>query len=86
MEENYTPVPWRVCTCKVGEEPHYASDALGKIVFRSSGTVELDAKVFAAAPDLLAALEQAVGMHGDTYPWGAQAMAAIAKAKGQHDD
>lgn len=58
--EQYTPGPWRVCTCKVGEEPYYVSDTIGKIVFQSSGTVKLDAKIFAAAPDLLAALEAVV--------------------------
>lgn len=41
------------------------------------------AQLMAASRDMLAALEQALVVHGDQYSWGPDARAAIAKATGE---
>lgn len=45
--------------------------------------MEANARLMAASPRLLAALESALAVHGDGYSWGADAKEAIKQARGK---
>ena len=83
----HTPGPWA---------PYHLSDGSWAVARRDdvlpplAWTVnEADARLIAAAPDLLAALEEIVNLEGfpDQFAYRAEAiaLAAIAKAKGKTD-
>jgi len=85
MMESETLGPWAICTCKYGQPDGYYAAAQSITITGGKATRE-KAKLIAAAPDLLAALEWAVET-ADTEQyeadWYAAARAAIAKAKGE---
>ena len=86
MNEKHTPGPWRI-----EYEPycHVRSDA--GCVLASDYTTEANARLIAAAPDLLAALQAALAESDRAkrdftamgHDWAKAARSAIAKAAGQ---
>jgi hypothetical protein len=90
---SYTPGPWQIAENLVGDGHWTIQGSDGKFVvapddgswirsFRSSAELEANARLIAAAPDLLEALVIAETCLGDTIE-GDKARAAIAKAKGE---
>ena len=82
MSAKHTPGPWHYhkCPCGMNGCHQYTIS-----VQWSKGFVEADARLIAAAPDLLAALRNYAKESFDGYgqPNGAVARAAIAKAEGR---
>lgn len=85
MSEKHTPGPWKAVN------GHYIVDVrANKQSIIGEGMRLADARLIAAAPDMLAALDRAVqdidsgwAEDADTrFPWLASARAAIAKAEG----
>lgn len=99
----HTPGPWTTkrakmpvdcefdwcVTCNIGGEPHVIIEAFGRVSETIRPDAEANARLVAAAPDLLAALEWYVehddaGPDDDYYLAGLeQAKAALAKARGE---
>lgn len=82
----HTPGPWRadgedVFSGHTCQATHIANANPIRDMFRR--TAEANARLIAAAPELLEALKDALAVHGDTYSWGAKALAAIAKVEGR---
>ena len=81
----YTPGPWRIAN---GEDRrvyliNHGRDAVGETVYTDTRN-PADARLIAAAPDLLAALQSLINDQRDaSLPILSQARAAIAKATGQ---
>lgn len=89
MMESEKLGPWAICTCKYGQPDGYYAAAQSITITGGKATRE-KAKLIAAAPDLLAALEEIESLPVDDYgcreiPPGFldKARAAIAKAKGE---
>jgi hypothetical protein len=92
----HTPAPWTVKEIN-GQEFVSAAPYEGHPYFGCSSTIEImseeeyptksaDARLIAAAPDLLEACKNAVqGCKGMGWSVGNQLEAAIAKAEAQHD-
>jgi hypothetical protein len=99
MSASHTPGPWRAEPCGDGFVITYndAGNWLATVWEDGDGNEEADARLIAAAPDLLAALKSAPVLsayHGhqgldlegyiaDYSTWVASKIAAIAKATGQ---
>lgn len=78
----HTPGPWEVDGVEIHPvNGHRASDAICEM---KPGFIEADAALIAAAPELLAALQQAYSCHEDDFEqvWLSSAATAIAKAAG----
>ena len=90
----HTPGPWQIAN---GEDRrvyliNHGRDAVGETVYTDTRN-PADARLIAAAPDLLAALkgilrehdalQMAEGRTGDRWPAATRARAAIAKATGE---
>lgn len=90
MEEKYTPGPWEVDGPRIYSTTKTLVATVG--LFRSLETASANARLIAAAPDLLAALESLLEWAADVHDPMKQsrinysgmdaARAAIAKAKG----
>lgn len=81
MSEKHTPGPWNVGKASIDRLVYADSEpAFDLAIVRDGGdnTVDANAKLIAAAPDLLAELAEYVADHGDNC--GCRACAAIAKA------
>ena len=100
QEQTHTPGPWTAWDRGIGWEVHHSVDANGYGISINDGFretfSEADAKLIAAAPDLLAALERIVTASDSNeakggemwwaetvYPFVEAAKAVLAKAKGQ---
>ena len=100
QKQTRTPGPWMAWNRGIGWEVHHSVDADGYGISVNDGFretfSEADAKLIAAAPDLLAALERIVSASDSdqakggemwwaetVYPHVEAAKAIIAKAKGQ---
>lgn len=93
-EAKHTPGPWHVGDQGAGypvraEQPKWQGGGRAICACRPANRTNeahqeahANARLIAAAPELLAALEQALAVHGDHYSWGPDARAAIAKATG----
>lgn len=92
-QAKHTPGPWKVVSQAVTQEVEVfeiAEVSHLRIIcdgpgdgFSKAGTPEADARLIAAAPDLLAALIDVVGDDETLQnPWRVAARAAIAKATG----
>ena len=86
---NHTPGPWEVMIDDAGFIDFYRIDANGETVGEAL-LGEADARLIAAAPDLLAALQALVvlddGNRSELWCWSEEfeaARAAIAKATGE---
>ena len=89
MENKHTPGPWHVINEWNVSGPEYEV-ANGSIMVRDDDESAANARIIAAAPDLLEALEMALNFianteseMGETLQSGDAARAAIAKARGQ---
>lgn len=92
----HTPGPWAATPCldvgrygppwtiRVDKQTVVAS-LIGAALHRGAETAEANARLIAAAPDLLAALKELLPMweSGIREPWVERARAAIAKAEGR---
>ena len=88
MTEQHTPGPWRICTCDLGYQPLGHRDAEKRIVIRASPSVQANARLIAAAPELLAACIDALEVEENMAQCpdselAKRLRAAIAKAKGE---
>lgn len=92
----HTPGPWTVGDTAIWAlddcEFHAIADCPVNHTCRDAETMWANARLIASAPDLLAALKEALAVHGgdlrfgpdeDEQSWCAQARAAIAKAEGK---
>jgi len=85
----HTPGPWRIDPDATFIGDHYVGTDKADIALMADWSLDLEpeqwanARLIAAAPDLLAALEAAIAVHGATYSWGRNALAALAKARGE---
>jgi len=82
---NYTPGPWTAHDDDgTGTAPCVLSEHVnvGGSFYVAQCNNFTDARLIAAAPDLLEALQQAV-LGDERYKWAPQARAAIAKATGE---
>jgi hypothetical protein len=88
---NHTPAPWHICET-TGRGLKLIRDANGYCVAEAVNpavqaaqyiNADANARLIAAAPDLLAALDEIFNGVGMTGPTMDAARAAIAKAKGQ---
>jgi hypothetical protein len=81
MSGKHTPEPWTY-------EVHELSEGMSAIVYDAKGKAladhlsEDEARLIAAAPELLAALKR-IGVEGNGSHWGRIARDAIAKATGE---
>ncbi|MEW6490303.1 MAG: hypothetical protein AB1578_20635 [Thermodesulfobacteriota bacterium] len=89
----HTPEPWVFVPGddNLPEEPGFEGYTAGSImadgyhlarVWNDAPNPEADGRLMAAAPELLAALEIAVGAHPEA-PWAEAARGAIASARGE---
>lgn len=83
----HTPGPWYTCLNACGTDNQFIrSDAHGAAVARvidvdlPTGTLEANAQLIAAAPEMLAVLKQVIRTFGDRFP---DVVAVVAKAEGQ---
>lgn len=87
----YTPGPWRMGEARANGEVliyGYRQIVASAIDMHREYTAEANARLIAAAPELLEVLEEIVEMlELGVDPWGAlkDAHAAIAKARGEED-
>lgn len=84
---NHTPGPWHFVPSSDARIPDRITNAAGSNIVSGSIGFDPDARLIAAAPDLLAAVARALQWceeHGDTrHKWYADARAAIARAEGE---
>lgn len=99
MKPKHTPGPWSIYHSKFGPEVrtddvnadqriavcHYATTLRADCEDMESGEHEANARLIAAAPDLLASLKELIPLwsSGIDEPWVKRAKEAIAKACGQ---
>lgn len=94
MQPNHTPGPWRVFPANSAERDVYRiiRDAnlervalIPDVQFEHQETVQADARLIAAAPELFAALQTLLTLHiaHHNMPEHAAARAAIARATGE---
>lgn len=93
-ETKHTPGPWVIDDASLlfdgstshGPEIHICSDVAEAVIARIGGDVQdpqSNARLIAAAPDLLAALEAGIGFYPVPSEQRTAALAAIAKARGK---
>lgn len=97
MSTKHTPGPWKVrkewsgdgyevYPTRAGKKPEFgqwAAIATVDSIISKGESARKNARLIAAAPELLAALQEAVdGMGGSYATWSVKARAAIAKAGG----
>lgn len=94
MEGKHSPRPWSLIGCPtlgysiVSDSGGHKSDSLALVKSMSQETTECNARLIAAAPDLLAALNAAHSIliqfvDYQRSEWCAKIAAAIAKATGE---
>lgn len=97
MPTSHTPGPWKIdryfpsrrpfgISQDLGNKPGKAVTTSGGFARKSTDEAEANARLIAAAPDMLEALEYICEAEWDGInepPWAERARAAIAKAKGE---
>jgi hypothetical protein len=86
---SHTPGPWQLTDYSAFEICSYDHKVIASIIQMESQTYDKDrnqqkanARLIAAAPELLAMLKRAVEASSHDYSWLGDAYAAIAKAEG----
>lgn len=84
MNQSHTPAPWKVS--KRGDQVTAGTNMLGGMVSVCTVTDSANARLIAAAPDLLAVLSDFIRARGDELEtsdpvWVMRARAALAKAE-----
>ena len=93
MSAGFTPGPWTVTTCNEGEDcwcriiscPATEGSDGNDWVIASGAAHKRDAHLIAAAPDLYAVLDEAIGANRcvEDPDWWGRAFAAVRKARGE---